>query len=265
MRQGMRAIVTMITAVLLAAAAIGVGTVNNTARAADLAATVEWARKTALAAPVSGVIAAVHAEVGAAVEKDGLLLSLDPQPFVADVKRAQAQVAQARVTLSEAKRDREQADELFQRTVLSTVDRDNARNRFTRAEAALAQAQADLTQAQYRLRHSKLRAPFAGWVAARNAEPGQAVAATLDPPVLFVLVGRGEYIARAQVPAAELGNYKVGQAATVQAGGKRYRATLKSIGFEPVRDADRLYELAYVFSADDAVLRPGQPATVNAP
>lgn len=258
----MRAIIPMTTALL---AAVAIGAVNNTVRAADLAATVEWARKTALATPVSGVIAAVHAEVGAAVKKGSVLLALDAQPFVADVKRAQAQVAQARVTLSEAKRDRAQADELFQRTVLSTVERDNAHNRFARAEALLAQAQADLAQAQYRLRHSQLRAPFDGWVAARNAEPGQAVAATLEPPVLFVLVGRGEYVARAQVPAAELGNYKVGQAAIVQAGGKRYRATLKSIGFEPVKSADRLYELAYVFSADDPVLRPGQAATVSAP
>lgn len=236
----------------------------NTGRA-ELAATVEWARKSALATPVSGVIVAVHAEVGAAVKKDTVLLTLDPQPFAAEVKRAQAQVTQARVTLSETKRDREQADELFQRTVLSTVERDNAHNRFARAEAALAQAQAELTQAQYRLRHSELRAPFDGWVAARHAEPGQTVAATLEPPVLIVLVGRGEYLARAQVPAADLGNYKVGQVASVQAGGKRYRATLKSIGFEPVKNADRLYELAYVFSADDPVLRPGQPATVSAP
>lgn len=231
----------------------------------ELAATIEWARKSALATPVSGVIVAVHAEVGAAVKKDSVLLTLDAQPFTAEVKRAQAQVTQARVTLTEAKRDREQADELYQRTVLSTVERDNAHNRFARAEAALAQAQAELAQAQYRLRHSELRAPFDGWVAARNAEPGQTVAATLEPPVLIVLVGRGEYLARAQVPAADLANYKVGQAASVQVGGKRYRATLKSIGFEPVKNTDRLYELAFGFGADDAALRPGQAATVSAP
>lgn len=253
-----RFIVALTAAALLAGAAFA-------AHAADLAATVEWARKTALTTPVSGVIAAVHADVGAAVKKGSVLLALDPQPFAADVKRAQAQVTQARIALIEAKRDREQADELFQRTVLSTVERDNAHNRFARAEALLAQAQAELTQAQYRLRHSELRAPFDGWVAARNAEPGQAVAATLEPPVLFVLVGRGEYVARVQVPAAELGDYRIGQAASVQAGGKRYRATLKSIGFEPVKNADRLYELAYVFTADDAVLHPGQPATVGPP
>ena len=258
MTQRMKFIATRTAAALLASSTLA-------AHAADLAATVEWARKASLATPVSGVIAAVHADVGAVVKKDGVLLSLDPQPFAADVKRAQAQVTQARVALSEAKRDREQADELYQRTVLSTVERDNAHNRFARAEAALAQAQAELTQAQYRLRHSELRAPFDGWVAARNAEPGQTVAATLEPPILFVLVGRGEYLARAQVPAADLANYKVGQAATVQAGGKRYRATLKSIGFEPIKNTDRLYELAYVFSADDAVLRPGQPATVSPP
>ena len=258
MTRGTRLIVTLATAALLTGVAFG-------AHAADLAATVEWARKTALATPVSGAIVAVHADVGAAVKKGSVLLALDPQPFAADVKRAQAQVTQARVGLSEAKRDREQADELFQRTVLSMVERENAHNRFARAEAALAQAQAELTQAQYRLRHSELRAPFDGWVAARNAEPGQIVAANLEPPVLFVLVGRGEYLARAQVPAAELGMFKVGQDATVQAGGKRYRATLKSIGFEPVKDTNRLYELAFVFSADDPVLRPGQAATVSPP
>lgn len=235
------------------------------AAAADLTATIQWARKAALGTPMSGVIAAVHADVGAVVKKNSVLLSLDPQPFAADVKRAQAQVTQARVGFSEAKRDREQADELFERTVLSTVDRDNAHNRFTRAEAALAQAQAELTQAQYRMRYSELRAPFDGWVAVRNAEPGQTVAATLEPPILLVVVGRGEYLALAQVPAADLAKFKVGQAATVQAGGKTYRATLKSIGFEPIKNTDRLYELAYLFSADDPVLRPGQAATVNAP
>ena len=268
------------------------------AYAVEWPATVHWARRAALAPTVSGTIAQVAADVGDAVKKDQVLLALDQVPFESRLLQAQANATEARIARDEAKRDLAQADELYRRTVLSTVELDNAKNKLARADAAQKQAQAQLMQAQYELDKSRLRAPFEGWVIARKAEAGQAVAASLEPPVLFVVAARGQYRAQARVPAAQAANLQSGQDVGVVVAGKRYAGKVQSVGFESLEDltkdsttrgaasamgagnkakgtndkapagneaADAKVEISVLFRTGDTMLRPGQAATVILP
>lgn len=264
------------------------------AYAAEWPATVQWARRAALAPTVSGTIAHVAADVGDTVKKDQVLLALDEVPFKSRLLQAQANATEARIARDEAKRDLAQADELYRRTVLSTVELDNAKNKLARATAAQQQAQAQLMQAQYELDKSRLRAPFEGWVVARKAEAGQAVAAGLEPPVLLVVAARGQYRAQAWVPTAQAANLQSGQGASVTVAGKRYAGKIQSVGFEAIEDASGDSSLlsangggskaqnmkdkapsgneaadkvpvSVLFQTGDAMLRPGQTATVALP
>ena len=233
------------------------------AKAADLEALVQWSQRTELATPVSGVVASVAVSAGERVTKDQVLLTLDAAPFRAAVQEAEALVARRKLERDEAARDAQQAQELYDRTVLSTVELENAKMKQARAEAGYKEARAVLDRARYRQRVSTLRAPFDAVVLRRHAEPGQAIAAGLQPPVLLVVAAAGEYLAQARVSPARVTGLKVGQALSVVAGGKTYAAKLKAIAHEPAGGKEP-YLLDAVFVATEP-LHAGQSARIQLP
>lgn len=233
------------------------------ANAADLDATIQWSRRTELALPVSGVVARVEANAGQRVGQGQLLLALDETPFLGSVHETQAQLARRKIELDEAVRDAKQAQELYERTVLSNVEIENARMKLARAEAGYNEAKAILDRARYRQKVSALRAPFDLVVLSRHAEPGQAVSAELKPPILLVVAAAGEYLAQARVPAERVTGLKLGQPLTVSVAGKTYTAALKAWSHDPAAGKEP-YLLEALFSTTEA-LYAGQPARLRLP
>ena len=236
---------------------------NFPAMAADVEALIQWSRRTELATPVSGVVASVAVNAGERAAKGQLLLALDDAPFRTAMLEAEALLARHRSEREEAARDAKQAQELYDRTVLSTVELDNAKMKLARADAGYKEAAAALDRARYRLRVSALRAPFDAVVLSRQAEPGQAIAAELKPPVLLVIAAAGEYLAQARVSAERVTGLKLGQTLSVVAGGKTYAAKIKAIAHEPAGGREP-YVLDAVFSTAEP-LHAGQPARIALP
>jgi RND family efflux transporter MFP subunit len=230
--------------------------------AAELDARLDWSRRVELAMPVSGVVTGIAAQAGETVKKDQVLLTLDPAPFQAAVRAAEARATAARIERDEAARDAKQAQELYDRTVLSTVELENARNKKTRAEAQFQDAQAALEQARYRLRVSSLRAPFEARILARRAEVGQSLAADLQPPVVMVIAAAGEYLAQARVGGDRAAALKPGQKVEVRAGGKNYPATIRAVNYDP--SGKEPYLVDVVFAATDN-LQAGQSVRIVLP
>ncbi len=105
------------------------------------------------------------------------------------------------------------------------------------AETALSQAQAGAELARARLRYSKVLAPAAGTLIARNVEPGDAVQAG---KVLMVLSPEGETQVVVQIDEKHLNLLKVGQTASVSSDAypdQRFTAELMYIN--PGVDAQR--------------------------
>jgi RND family efflux transporter MFP subunit len=244
---------------------IGLFTILLTAAAAaaDVEAQVQWSRRTELATPVSGVVASVPVNAGERVSKGQLLLALDDAPFRAAVQEAEALLSQRKISRDEAARDAKQAQELYEHTVLSTVELENAKMKFARTEAGVKDANAALDRARYRLRVSALRAPFDAVVLSRHAEPGQSVAAELKPPVLLVIAAAGEYLAQARVSAERVTGLKLGQELSVVVAGKSYAARLKAIVDDPAGGKEP-YVLEALFSAQEP-LHAGQSARIKLP
>lgn len=237
------------------------------AYAAELDATVHWSRRVELTTPVTGVVSRVMVDAGQRVAKGELLVALDDTPFKAAASAAEANVTSRKLDHDEAERDAKQAQELYDRTVLSTVELENAKWKETRAAAALKQARAELDQARYRLRVASVRAPFDAWVLTRQVETGETVIAEVTPPTLVVLAAAGEYQARARLNADQLGSIKPGQAVKVKVAGERHPGSVKAISMEPMAGGSakgEAYELIVVFAAN-AALRAGQSATIELP
>lgn len=230
----MKRIVMFAVSFLLAGAAFG----------AD--GTVQWARRVELGLGASGAIRTVAVEAGARATKGQVLVALDDTPF-------RAELDQARADRDEAARDYKQAQQLFERTVLSAVELENAKLKSVRAQARYAQA-------KYRFDQSRIVAPFDAWVLEVRAQVGQNVVNALEARPLVVLAAAGEYVARTRVPGSTLERLAPGAPATVTVAGKNYAGKVHSLALEPGKGDE--HEVAVVFNAAER-LRPGQSARVE--
>lgn len=231
--------------------------------ATDLPATLQWSQRTELASPVSGVVQTVYVNVGDRVKKGQMLVALDATAYSAGVAEARAELAHAQEEERDAKRNLDRVQELYNRTVISMTELEQAQLRQVRAKSQMQEAQAKLTTNQQRLRDAALRAPFDGLVLARQVEPGQAVASQLQPQPLVTIARAGEMVARARASLSQIDALKAGQAVTVAVGQKTYNGKIKTLGLEPVGDKNE-YPVDVVFPVQE-VLRAGTPATVRIP
>ena len=233
--------------------------------AADVPSTLQWSQRVELSMPVSGVVRAVHVNVGERVKKGQVLLTLDAAAYQAGVAESQAELARHKEEELDAKRNLDRVQELYNRTVISTSELEQAQTRLVRAKAGTSAAQARLAHTQKTLGDATLRAPFDALVLARQAEPGQAVASQLQPQTLFVLARANEMIARAKVSLAQVEKLKVGDALSVQVNQQSYSGKIKTLGLEPVGEKnDTGYLLDVLFAVKDT-MRAGTPAVVKLP
>jgi RND family efflux transporter MFP subunit len=145
------------------------------------------ADKVELSTRVSGVVAEVLVKSGQRVKKGAVLLRLDRTVLQARLDEAAAEHAQAVADEADAKRERERAQELFDRTVSSASELEAATLRHVRTQASLSAASARRVIARKNLQDAELRAPFDGVVSALPGGPGTVVTADCQPKTLVVL------------------------------------------------------------------------------
>jgi multidrug efflux system membrane fusion protein len=139
---------------------------------------------------VAGAIQAVHFREGALVRQGDLLLTIDPDPYAAEVERSKAQVlaAEARLALAKKEQDRAQQLQLANSGAISQSNVDQRIGAYREAEANLGAAQAALQSAQLNLTYTEVRAPVAGRVGKLEITVGNLVPAGPGAPVLTTLV-----------------------------------------------------------------------------
>ncbi len=111
---------------------------------------------------VDGIIRRRLFTEGAEVRAGQPLYEIDPAPYQAAVRRAEAALASAEAQLTAARLLSERYEPLQQRGVVSRQDNDNAVAGRLAGEAAVAVARANLESARIDLGYTQLRAPIAG-------------------------------------------------------------------------------------------------------
>lgn len=139
---------------------------------------------------VSGAVQSVHFREGGLVRKGDLLITIDPDPYKAEVARLQAEVAAAETRVSFARKERDRAQQLQQsnRGTISQSVVDQRVSAYTEAVANLRAAQAGLQAAQLNLGYTEIKAPVSGRVGKLEITVGNLVAAGPGAPVLTNLV-----------------------------------------------------------------------------
>jgi membrane fusion protein, multidrug efflux system len=139
---------------------------------------------------VAGAIKAVHFREGALVKAGEALITIDPEPYAAEVDRATAQVlaAEARLTLAQKEQDRARRLQQANSGAISESNVDQRVGAYREAEGNLRAAQAALQVAQLNLDYTEVRAPVAGRVGKLEITTGNLIAAGPGAPVLTTLV-----------------------------------------------------------------------------
>jgi RND family efflux transporter MFP subunit len=178
-----------------------------------LAGTLRPRAQVELVAEVQARLLRVVKDEGARVAAGELLAVLDPTDYRLSADRAKAALAVAEANRSHALAEKGRAENLLKTGGITEKDNLAAQVALQVAEAQVAQVKAENAIASQQLQRTEIRAPFAGRVARRHADPGTMLA---SGGRLFTFVDDGVLEFRAPVPSAQFGKPKLGASVDVQ-------------------------------------------------
>jgi RND family efflux transporter MFP subunit len=111
---------------------------------------------------VSGYIQKVKFQSGQLVKKGDVLFEIDPRWHQATFDQRQAELAQAKVRMENAKREADRTAQLLATKAISVEESDARQSRFEEAKSVLLAAQAALDTARLDLEYTQVRSPIDG-------------------------------------------------------------------------------------------------------
>jgi RND family efflux transporter MFP subunit len=195
------------------------------------------------------------------VRSGAVLAQIRQQDLANQLDQAKAGLAQAEAQHLDADRNWERAKALYATNSLTKPDFDQAQAKFDSTLGAVNQAKAALRQAQLGFDDSSLKAPFSGYIVARNIEMGdQASPATTaftidDTRAVKVSFGVPEYAVR---------HLRLGQEFTIhlQDDPKVYRGRVTSIS-PSADEKNRVFAIEVTVPNQKGSLKPGMIASIS--
>jgi RND family efflux transporter MFP subunit len=160
---------------------------------------VQAAQQVNLSVPVAGPIEWISPslEAGGYVQAGDVLLRIDGSDYETLLARSRATVQQARAEAEHAEQELARLLELADRRLASESQMEDARRQAEVNRARLADAEANLRQAELDLERTELKAPFNAVVQMREVEVGQYVNRAQSAAVLY-----GADVVEVRVPLA---------------------------------------------------------------
>jgi membrane fusion protein (multidrug efflux system) len=119
-------------------------------------------REVEVRARVSGILERWNYKEGAAVNAGDSLFTIDPEPFRAELARAEADLASADASLAQTTRNAARLKPLWDVKAVSQKEYDDAQSAEQVAAANVKAAQAAVTQARLNLSYTRVEAPISG-------------------------------------------------------------------------------------------------------
>jgi HlyD family secretion protein len=161
---------------------------------------------------VSGKIAALNADFNSPVRKGELIAQIDPSVYLANLRQAEGDLANANAAVVLKRQNLERKKVLAPQRAASQFDLDQATAELTQAAATVVVKQAALDSARANLGYCKITSPVDGIVISRKVDVGQTVVAAMSTPVLFTIA---QDIAKMHISAAvseaDIGQVKAGE------------------------------------------------------
>ena len=189
------------------------------------------------------------------------LAQIRPQDLKNQVDESVAQVDAVIAQHAQAEQDFNRAKALYATESLTKPDYDQAQARFDSTLAAVNQTKAALRQAQLSLGDSDLKAPFSGYILARNIDVG-----TLASPstAAFTIADTRTVKATFGVPEDTLNLVRLGQPLVLQTQSDAAQYSGRVTSISPSADArSRVFTIEVAVPNHRNTLRPGMIASVE--
>ncbi|NCP64558.1 MAG: efflux RND transporter periplasmic adaptor subunit [Paraglaciecola sp.] len=167
-------------------------TTQTVQRTEGVAATVTARDTTLLSSRIMARIEAIKVRAGDHVAQGSLLVSLENSALLSQVAQANSRIQALQGLLQEAKNTLIRTQNLKESSLVSNAELDKAQANFTRLNNELLAAEQNKQEVQTALSYSEIRAPIAGTIVERSAEPGnmavpgQPLLALYNPESLLV-------------------------------------------------------------------------------
>jgi len=148
--------------------------------------TVEAYASIAVKARVEGNLVAIHFKEGDYVRKGQPLFTIDPRPYQAALKQAEANLAADRAKATQAHADEERYKFLLQEEVGSRQQFDQAYATSASLAAAVAADEAAVQSARLNLEYTDIRSPIDGRTGSLQNHVGDLIKADADTPMVTI-------------------------------------------------------------------------------
>jgi membrane fusion protein, multidrug efflux system len=193
--------------VLIGPENIAVVTTTELASGPVLSGRLQPVRAAAIRAEVAAAVLSTEVEPGTRVAAGTVLARLDDSAIRDAWLSARSGATAARTAADQAAREAARAERLLTAGAIAERDAEAARRGDLAAKAQLADAEARLAAAQKQLDATVVKAPFAGVVSERPVSAGDIVAPGTP---LFTVIDPASMRLEASIPAAQLGEVRVG-------------------------------------------------------
>ncbi len=185
-------------------------------------------------AEVAGSVVQVYVETGQKVTAGTSLARIDATTASAAELSARTGVTASEAQAAQSKKELDRSERLNAAGAIADRDLENARLAYSTAMAQLANVKSVYAQASKQLRSATVRAPFAGVIATKVVSAGDVVS---PGAALFTVVDPKSMRLEAAVPAAQIGQIRIGMPVAFKVSGYSDRAFMgKVTRVSPVAD-----------------------------
>jgi len=217
-------------------------------------------------ARVQGVVEAVRFTEGDIVERDRVLVEIEPERNRLAVESARATLEKAEAARAEAQAGLERRESAIARQpgVIPAEEIQTWRTRLRTAEAEVLQMRAALQEAELNLRDAYVRAPVRGTIQTRTVQTGQYVQAGTT---LATLLRRDPLLLRFSVPEQDARQIHPGMNANFEVRGSAGQHAARIVHVAAAADpSTRMVQVtAHVAGSQGEPPRPGAFAEVSVP
>jgi multidrug efflux system membrane fusion protein len=137
-------------------------------------------------AQIGGTLTKIHFTEGQDVQKGDLLFTIDPRPYEAALRQAEANLARTEAQLENARAEEKRYEELVKKGYVSQTQYEQVRTNAAALEATAFADRALRDNARLNLSYCTIRSPFTGRTGSLMVYEGNLIKANADTPMVTI-------------------------------------------------------------------------------